>query len=82
MPNRDVEGLPQYPAPPPGIPRMKHLPTVEASISYWEAVRRHAIRFHDRGLERTATALRLAYEAARAELTKQKPPPSPRRGKN
>jgi hypothetical protein len=59
-----VESLP-YPQTPPGIARLDHLPTVEASIRYWEAVRVRAMRSHDHDLEWTALGLRLSYEAAR-----------------
>ena len=38
------ERLPQFPKSPDGIARLEHLPTVDASIRYWEAVRLHAIR--------------------------------------
>jgi hypothetical protein len=68
MQSHDVNGLPFFPTPPAGILRRGHLPTVAASLRYWEAVRRRAIRAGDRGLERTATGLRLSYEAARREL--------------
>jgi hypothetical protein len=58
---------------------MEHLPTVEASIRYWEAVRLQAIRARNDRLVRTALSLRLAYEAARAQLTTRKSPPIRRR---
>jgi hypothetical protein len=70
MPGRELEGLPPFPQPPPGIPRMEHLPTVEASIRYWEAVRDRAISAR----ERTAMGLRRSYEAVLAALSKAKPP--------
>jgi hypothetical protein len=70
MPAKDVEGRPHYPHPPPGISRMSHLPTVESSIRYWDAIRVEAIKANDFDRARTATALRLSYEAARRELTK------------
>jgi hypothetical protein len=60
-----VESRPPYPQPPPGHARLDHLPTVEASIRYWEAVRVRAIRSHNHALERTALGLRLSYETAR-----------------
>ena len=69
MENDGNEHLPQFPAPPDGIARMEHLPTVEASIRYWDAVRLHAIRVHEPALELTAMALRDSYEQARRELT-------------
>jgi hypothetical protein len=49
---------------------MQHLPTVEASIRYWEAVRLEAAQQDDPGRERTATSLKLSYEATRRELLK------------
>jgi hypothetical protein len=49
---------------------MEHLPTVEASIRYWEAMRVLAISKRDHARERTAMGLRRSYEAARAALTK------------
>jgi hypothetical protein len=48
---------------------MKHVPTVEASIQYWEAVRVRAIRAGDLALEITAFGLRSSYEQAHQELT-------------
>ena len=65
MPARGTESDPEYPEPPPGVARMDHPATVEASIRYWEAIRLRAIKANDPGLERTATALKNAYEAAR-----------------
>jgi hypothetical protein len=56
---------------------MEHLPTVEASIRYWEAIRVLAIRARDDQLERIATGLSLSYGAARLELTKRQRPPLP-----
>jgi hypothetical protein len=47
---------------------MEHLPTIEAGIRYWEAVRVWARRAHDAHRERTAAGLRLSYEAARYAL--------------
>ena len=47
MPARDVERLPPFPQPPAGVARLEHLPTVEASIRYWEAIRVQAIRSRD-----------------------------------
>jgi len=74
MPARRVEGLPPFPEAPSGVPRMEHLPTIEASIRYWEAIRLLAIRSRDPALKRTATGLKLTYEAARNQLTQAKPP--------
>ena len=70
MQDNGNEQLPQFPSAPDGIARMEHLPTVEASICYWEAVRVHAIRAGQPDLELTAMALRCSYEQARQELTK------------
>jgi hypothetical protein len=81
------ERLPQFPSSPDGIARMEHLPTVESSIRYWEAVRVHAIEARQPALELTAMALRDSYEQARQELTKaqrsqeKKAPPRARRGR-
>jgi hypothetical protein len=75
MPTEGVENRPNYPQPPPGIARLNHLPTVEASIRYWEAVRIRAIRSRNRALERTALGLRLSYEAARHGLLQARPTP-------
>jgi hypothetical protein len=72
MPTEGVESRPPYPQPPPGRARLSHLPTVEASIRYWEAVRVRASRSHNPDLTRTAMGLRLSYEAARRELLKRK----------
>ena len=66
-------GLPQFPSTPDGLARMEHLPTVEACIHYWEAVRIHAIRARNAGLEWTAISLRSTYEQAREELKKPNP---------
>jgi hypothetical protein len=60
----------RFPSAPEGIARMEHLPTVLASIRYWEAVRVHAIEAREPALELTAMALRDSYEQARQELTK------------
>lgn len=81
------ERLPQFPKSPDGIARLEHLPTVEASIRYWEAVRLHAIRVGEPVLELTAIGLRSSYEQARRELTnaeqsqKMKAPPRTPRGR-
>lgn len=63
----DAESLPPFPAPPSGVRRRDHPPTIEASIRYWEAMRLRAIRDRDPGLERTATGLRLSYESLRRD---------------
>jgi len=66
---------------------MEHLPTVEASIRYWEAVRVQALEARQPALEWTAMALRDSYEQARRELTnaehsqKKKAPPRALRGR-
>ncbi len=79
--------LPQFPSPPDGISRMEHLPTVEASIRYWEAVRVHAIQAGQPALELTAIGLLSSYEQVRRELTsteqsqKKHAPPRARRGR-
>jgi hypothetical protein len=70
MSARDVDGLPPYPDSPLGVPRVEHLPTVEASILYWDAMRHEAARTQDLAGYRTAVGLRLSYEAARRELIK------------
>jgi hypothetical protein len=44
------------------------LPTIEASLRYWESVRSRAVADHDYDVARTATGLWLSYEAARREL--------------
>jgi len=69
MQSGDTDSLPPFPPSPSDIPRRKHLPTVEASIRYWEAVRVRALRAGDQGPAETATGLRLSYEDARRELT-------------
>jgi hypothetical protein len=80
MLTEENETHPPYPQPPPGIARLEHLPTVEASIAYWEVVRVGAIRSCSPDLERTAEGLRLSYEAARQVLLKASPtPPRSRR---
>ncbi len=69
MENVGDGALPQFPAPPDGVARMEHLPTVEASIRYWEAVRVHASRTRQPQLEWTAMALRDSYMQVREALT-------------
>jgi hypothetical protein len=44
------------------------LPTLEASLRYWEAVRSRAVADDDHDVERTAAGLWLSYEVARREL--------------
>jgi hypothetical protein len=44
------------------------LPTIEASLRYWESVHSRAVADHDHDVARTATSLWLSYEAARREL--------------
>ena len=84
MEDNGNQRLPQFPSSPDGIARMEHLPTVEASIRYWEAVRIHAIEARQPALELTAVSLRDSYEQARQKLTKaersqeKKPPPRAR----
>jgi hypothetical protein len=68
MKHKGNDGLPQFPSTPDGVGRKEHLPTVEACIRYWEAVRVNAIRTRERSVELTATALRSSYEQARQEL--------------
>ena len=62
------KGLPRYPSTPDGVCRKEHLPTVEACIRYWEAVRVDAIQTGEPFRELTAMALRSSYEQARLEL--------------
>jgi hypothetical protein len=81
----DTEGsevLPPFPPSPDGVDRLKHLPTVEAAILYWEAVSRYAWDVGDDSLLETANALKKSYEDARTELIKvEEPPPrKPARG--
>jgi hypothetical protein len=68
MPNRELDSLPPFPGTPPGVPRLKHLPTVEASLRYWEDVHSRAVADDDPDVARTAAGLWLSYEAARQEL--------------
>ena len=68
MQNRDLKSLPPYPETPRGVPRWGHLPTIEASLCYWQSVRSRAVADHDPDVARTATGLWLSYEAARREL--------------
>ena len=68
MQNRDLNSLPPFPVTPRGVPRLKHLPTIEASLRYWQSVRSRAVADHDPDLARTAAGLWHSYEAARREL--------------
>lgn len=70
MSYKEAGGLPPYPQPPPQIARLDHLPTVEASIRYWEAIEARAARASNYALKQTAAGLRLSYEAARLKLLK------------
>jgi hypothetical protein len=70
MQDHNLNGLPPYPSPPLGVLRSQHMPTIEASISYWESVRARALAEGDHNLVRTATGLRLSHEAARQERLK------------
>ena len=87
MEDNGNERLPEFPYAPDGIARMEHLPTVEASIRYWEAVRVLAIETQQPALEWTAMALQDSYEQARQKLTnaeqsqKKKAAPRARRGR-
>jgi hypothetical protein len=69
MPSKEHGSLPHYPnSPPPGVSRLDHLPTVEASIRYWEAIEARARRCNDFAMLRTAAGLKSSYEAARVQL--------------
>jgi hypothetical protein len=68
MKHKGNDGLPRFPLTPDGVGRKEHLPTVEACIRYWEAVRVDAIRTGETSRELTAMALRSSYEQARQEL--------------
>jgi hypothetical protein len=73
----DTDGhdpLPPFPASPPGVNRLKDLPTVEACIRYWEAIGRQAWETGDDSLLETAKGLKESYEEARAELSKAEQP--------
>jgi hypothetical protein len=70
MSSKAVGGVPPYPTAPPGVSRLGHLPTVEASICYWEAIEKRARRINDYTLMRTAAGLKSSYEASRLELLK------------
>ena len=68
MQNQGLNSLPPFPATPRGVPRLKHLPTIEASLRYWQSVRSRAVADDDPDVARTAAGLWLSYEAARQEL--------------
>ena len=68
MQDRELNSLPPSPETPRAVPRLGHLPTVEASLRYWEAVHSRAVADDDPDVERTAAGLWLSYEAARQEL--------------
>jgi hypothetical protein len=65
MKDQDLDDRRPFPLPPLVALRSEHLPTIEASIGYWESVRARALADGDHGLVRTATGLRLSHEAAR-----------------
>jgi hypothetical protein len=79
--------LPPFPPSPDGVARLKHLPTVEACIRYWEAISHHAWETGDDPLVEIATGLKESYEEARDELKKaevreeKKPAKSPRKSR-
>ena len=87
MADNGNERLPEFPSVPDGIGRLEHLPTVEASIRYWAAVRVLAIETQQPALEWTAMSLQDSYEQAREKLTnaeqpqKKKAAPRARRGR-
>jgi hypothetical protein len=66
-----AEGRPQFPLSPEGLVRIEHLPTVEACICYWEAIRVQAILARNPALEWTAIGLRSSYEQAREQLERR-----------
>jgi hypothetical protein len=79
MPAKGNDDATPYPDPPPGVSRMDDLTTVEAGIRYWESVRLRAAGANDHQLERTATSLKLSYEAARQALIMAQKPTGRRR---
>lgn len=84
MDDESNDDLPPFPSSPNGIGRMEHLPTVEAGIRYWEAVRVRATEADDLALELTAFGLRSSYEQAHHELTNAgsaQKKPAPRRAR-
>jgi hypothetical protein len=79
--DKGTDRLPQFPSTPDGVGRMEHLPTIEACIRYWDAVRVSAIRTGERALILTAMGLLSSFEQARQELLKperSEHPPAPR----
>jgi hypothetical protein len=60
MQNRELNSLPPFPVTPRGVPRRSHLPTIEASLRYWESVHSRAVADDDFDVARTATGLTLA----------------------
>ena len=74
MENEGSDTLPPFPPSPEGIARLKHLPTVEACIVYWDAISRRAWEIGDDSLLETASGLKESYEEARAGLSKTEQP--------
>jgi hypothetical protein len=72
--NEGSDTLPPFPPSPEGIARLKHLPTVEACIIYWDSISRRAWELGDDSLLETASGLKESYEEARAELRKAEQP--------
>jgi hypothetical protein len=72
--NEGSNTLPPFPQSPEGIARLKHLPTVEACIVYWDAISRRAWDIGDDALLETASGIKESYEEARVELSKAKQP--------
>jgi hypothetical protein len=62
------DGLPRFPSSPEGVTRIEHLPTVEACIRYWQAIRILAAGAGMFALARTASGLQASYEQAHKEL--------------
>lgn len=71
----DDVSRPPFPVPPDGIARVDHLPTVEAGIAYWDAVRHKAVQASDPRLTQTALSLRAVYQDARDELKRAETQP-------
>ncbi len=67
------DSLPPFPSSPEGVGRMEHLPTVEACIRYWEAMRVYAIQAQNPALEWTDRSLRSSYEHAHEQLKQAAP---------
>jgi hypothetical protein len=72
--NEGSDTLPPFPASPEGVSRLKHLPTVEACIRYWEAISRRAWDLGDDSLLETASGIKESFEEAKAELSKEEQP--------